>query len=162
MATSTIIIILVVVAILVGAIMLIVTGIRKSRAKMWIPLQNGWLNTASAERPPHLRKLNFPHHFTNVSCLPIIRRLGEISSRFTPQHVVEQTRLKLELAGNPGRMDASTFMMLHFISAGIVWWPRIPHLPVLSNIYPPHQAFDRSGFYRPWLFLPGFVDPQQD
>jgi tight adherence protein C len=48
-----------------------------------------------------------------------MRRLGEISSRFTPQHVVEQTRIRLELAGNPGRMDAPTFLILHFVSAGL-------------------------------------------
>jgi tight adherence protein C len=49
--------------------------------------------------------------------MPIMRRLGEISTRFTPQHVLETTRKQLEMAGNPGRMDASTFMILHFVAA---------------------------------------------
>ena len=43
--------------------------------------------------------------------------MGEISTRFTPQNVLENTRKRLELAGNPGRMDASTFMILHFVAA---------------------------------------------
>ena len=49
--------------------------------------------------------------------MPFMRRLGEVSTRFTPQNVLEQTRKKLELAGNPGRMDAATFMILHFVAA---------------------------------------------
>jgi hypothetical protein len=32
---------------------------------------------------------------------------------------LEQTRKKLEMAGNPGRIDASTFMVLHFVVAGV-------------------------------------------
>jgi tight adherence protein C len=66
-----------------------------------------------------LEELELSQPFSERVVMPIMRRLGEMSSRFTPQHVVEQTRVRLEMAGNPGRMDASTFMTLHFVSAGL-------------------------------------------
>jgi tight adherence protein C len=51
--------------------------------------------------------------------MPLMRKLGELSSKFTPQHMLESTRKRLEQAGNPGRIDASTFMVLHFAAAGL-------------------------------------------
>jgi tight adherence protein C len=66
-----------------------------------------------------LEEIELSQPFSERVMMPIMRRLGEVSSRFTPQHVVEQTRMRLELAGNPGRIDASTFMVLHFVSAGL-------------------------------------------
>jgi tight adherence protein C len=47
--------------------------------------------------------------------VPIVRRLGELSARFTPQKVLLDTTRKLELAGNPGRIDAATFLATRFI-----------------------------------------------
>jgi tight adherence protein C len=44
-----------------------------------------------------------------------MRRLGELSARFTPQKVLLETNRKLELAGNPGRIEASTFLVTRFI-----------------------------------------------
>ena len=116
---TTIIIILVIAAVLVGAIVLVVTGIRKSREQEEDPLAARLAEYSQRGEAVSLEEIELSQPFTQRVVMPIMRRLGEISTRFTPQHVVEQTRVRLELAGNPGRMDASTFLVLHFVAAGL-------------------------------------------
>lgn len=166
MATSIIIIILVVVAILVGAIMLIVTGIRQSRAENADPLAERLAEYSQRGETASLEEIELSAPFYERVMLPIIRRLGEVSARFTPQHVVEQTRLRLELAGNPGRMDASTFMMLHFISAamfgGLVFlislFSQTFTLPIKLLIV---LAFIVLGYFFPDLWIRSKINSRQ-
>jgi tight adherence protein C len=105
--------------VLTGAIILVVAGIRKSRSQESDPLAERLAEYSQRGEAVSLEELELAQPFSERVVMPIMRRLGELSSRFTPQHVVEQTRIRLEMAGNPGRMDASTFMVLHFVSAGL-------------------------------------------
>jgi tight adherence protein C len=115
----TTIIIVIVLAVLIGAIVLVVTGIKKSKAQGEDPLAERLAEYSQRGDVVSLEQIELSQPFTERVVLPIVRRLGDLSSRFTPQHVLEQTRKRLELAGNPGRMDASTFLVLHFVSAGL-------------------------------------------
>jgi tight adherence protein C len=110
---------IVVIGVLTGAILLVVVGIRKSRSQSDDPLAERLAEYSQRGETASLEEIELSQPFTERVIVPIVKRLGEISSRFTPQHVVEQTRIRLEMAGNPGRMDASTFLMLHFVSAGL-------------------------------------------
>jgi len=116
---ATIIIIVVIVGVISGAIVLVVIGIRKSKSLEEDPLAERLAEYSQRGETVSLEDIELSQPFSERVVMPIMRRLGDISSRFTPQHVLEQTRLKLEMAGNPGRMDASTFMVLHFVSAGL-------------------------------------------
>ena len=116
---TTIIIAVVIIGVLTGAIILVVAGIRKSRSQEIDPLAERLAEYSQRGETVSLEELELAQPFSERVVMPIMRRLGELSSRFTPQHVVEQTRIRLEMAGNPGRMDASTFMVLHFVSAGL-------------------------------------------
>ena len=116
---ATIIIIVVIVGVVSGAIVLVVTGIRKSKSLEEDPLAERLAEYTQRGETVSLEDIELSQPFSERVVMPIMRRLGDISSRFTPQHVLEQTRLKLEMAGNPGRMDASTFMVLHFVAAGL-------------------------------------------
>ena len=113
------IIIIIVIAIIAGAAVLVVTGIRKYRTQELDPLEERLAEFSQRGEVVSLEEIELSQPFSERVMLPIMRRLGEVSSRFTPQHVVEQTRIRLEMAGNPGRMDASTFMVLHFVAAGL-------------------------------------------
>jgi tight adherence protein C len=62
-----------------------------------------------------LEKLELSRPFNERVIVPLLKRIGELSARFTPQKVLLETNKRLELAGNPGRMDASTFLALRFI-----------------------------------------------
>ena len=116
---TTIIILVVIIGVLTTAAILVVTGIRKSKSQESDPLAERLAEYSQRGETVTLEELELAQPFSERVVMPIMRRLGEMSSRFTPQHVVEQTRVRLELAGNPGRIDASTFMVLHFVSAGV-------------------------------------------
>ena len=67
-----------------------------------------------------LEEIEMSQPFTERVLYPIMRKFGEISTRFTPQKVLQDTSTKLELAGNPGRIDAATFFAGQFVIAGLV------------------------------------------
>src|SRR5690606_26126374 len=66
-----------------------------------------------------LEDIELQQPFMERVVIPIIRRIGELSIRFTPEKLLQETTLKLELAGNPGRIDASTFLATRFVGAAV-------------------------------------------
>jgi tight adherence protein C len=114
---TTIIIILILLGILGGAAVLVVAGIQKAKAIHEDPLAARLAEYSQRGDSVSLEEIELSQPFSDRVVMPIMRRIGEMASRFTPQHAVDQTRKLLELAGNPGRMDASTFMVLHFVAA---------------------------------------------
>ena len=76
--------------------------------------------------------------------IPMIRKVGEISTRFTPQKLLQETTLKLELAGNPGRIDASIFLATRFVIAVIFGGV----LLVVSIFSKNDWSFDTDFLYR--------------
>jgi tight adherence protein C len=113
----TVILIVIVLVVIIGAIVLIVAGVRKSEAQEEDPLAERLAEYSQRGEAVSLEEIELSQPFSERVVMPLMRRLGEISSRFTPQRVLEQTRQRLELAGNPGRMDASTFLILRFVAA---------------------------------------------
>src|SRR5512138_2248249 len=108
---TTLIIIVGVIALLIGAALLVVTGIRKAKNMDEDPLAARLAEYSQRGDVVSLEQIELSQPFADRVIMPIAKRLGDLSSRFTPQHVLEQTRRRLELAGNPGRMDASTFLV---------------------------------------------------
>jgi tight adherence protein C len=167
MTGATIAVILVIVAILVGAIILVVTGIRRAKNQQdEDPLEARLAEYSQRGDAVSLEEIELSQPFVDRVILPIIRRLGEVSSRFTPQHVLEQTRKKLELAGNPGRIDASTFMVLHFVMAG-VFGGLLLLLSLSSKTFSTPVkillviAFTLLGYFFPDLYLRSRIDRRQ-
>ena len=85
-----------------------------------------------------------------------MQRLGEISARFTPQKVLMDTTRKLELAGNPGRIDASTFLATRFIVPVVF----DGFLLLISRLSPDPWPFSRLFIALLIFGLIGFVFPQ--
>src|SRR5579885_3341341 len=100
------------IVIIIGAALLIVAGLRTSQ----ITQEEDPLMARLAEATQRgdvvssLEQIELQQPFSQRVVLPLLRRIGELSTRFTPQKVLEDTNKKLELAGNPGRIDASTFL----------------------------------------------------
>jgi tight adherence protein C len=162
---TTIIIIVVIVGVISGAIALVVTGIRKSKSQEEDPLAARLAEYSQRGEAVSLEEIELAQPFSQRVVMPIMRRLGEISSRFTPQHVVEQTRIKLELAGNPGRMDASTFMVLHFVAA-VLFGGLFFLLSLLSNYSLPIKllivlVFMVIGYFFPDLWIRSKINSRQ-
>src|SRR5688500_3597925 len=62
-----------------------------------------------------LEEIELSQPFSERVIIPVIRRIGEFSARFTPQKAIQDTARKMELAGNPWPIDAATFLAIRFI-----------------------------------------------
>jgi tight adherence protein C len=64
-----------------------------------------------------LEQLELSQPLSERIFVPLLRRIGEFSARFTPQKALLDTARKLEMAGNPGngKIDATSFLALRFI-----------------------------------------------
>jgi tight adherence protein C len=67
-----------------------------------------------------LEEIELSQPFAERVLYPIIRRIGDISARFTPQTMIQDTARKMELAGNPWPVDAPTFLAIRFVLAVIL------------------------------------------
>lgn len=76
--------------------------------------------TQMGETITSLEEVELSQPFMERVVYPIIKRIGEASARFTPQHQLETLTKQLALAGNPGRLEASTFLALRFVLAGVL------------------------------------------
>jgi tight adherence protein C len=162
----TIIIIVVILAILVVAALVVVAGVRKSKNLTDDPLAERLAEYSQRGESVSLEEIELAQPFSERVVMPIMRRLGEVSTRFTPQNVLEQTRKRLELAGNPGRMDASTFMILHFVAAvvlgGLIFaislFSQTFTLPIKILLV---VIFTVLGYFLPDLLLKSRIDSRQ-
>ncbi|MCE9646817.1 MAG: type II secretion system F family protein [Chloroflexi bacterium] len=167
---STLLPIILVVIILGGAVTLVVVGIRYSRQNQENeidPIMSRLAEASERGEVVSLEEAELQQPFMERVVVPIIKRLGEISTRFTPQRLLQETTLKLELAGNPGRIDAATFLSLRFVGAGLFGgglllisflsstpWP-------LGRIVLVVGIFTALGFFFPQLWLQGRINSRQ-
>ncbi len=162
----TVIIILVVLAVIVAAVLLVVAGIRKSRTVVEDPLAARLAEYSQRGEAVSLEEIELSQPFSDRVIMPFMRRLGELSTRFTPQHVLESTRVRLEMAGNPGRIDASTFLLLHFVAAvllgalifGISLFSKTITLPTKLLLV---LVFTVLGYFLPDLLIRSMINSRQ-
>jgi len=163
---STISIIVVFLVIIGGAVLLVVTSIRRAKLQQEDPLLARLTEYSQRGESVSLEEIELSQPFSDRVMMPLMRRIGEMASRFTPQHAVDNTRKQLELAGNPGRMDASTFMVLHFGSAivfgGLVFvltlFSKTFSLPIKMLIV---LAFVVLGYFFPDLWIRSRINSRQ-
>src|SRR5512142_2464165 len=105
--------------VLAGAIVLIVAGVRTVRNQdQFDPLMSRLEEaTQRGDVVTSLEQIEMQQPFTQRVIVPLLQRIGELSSSLTPQKVLEDTTKKLEIAGNPGRIDAATFLASRFVVA---------------------------------------------
>ncbi|MBI3165512.1 MAG: type II secretion system F family protein [Anaerolineales bacterium] len=115
-----------------------------------------------------LEDIELQQPFMQRVVVPVARRMGEISARFTPEKLLQETTLKIELAGNPGRIDAATFLATRFVGAAIfggllalisnmpqVTWP-------LGRIILVVTLFTVLGFFFPQMWLSSRITRRQN
>jgi tight adherence protein C len=105
---------LLIVAVIV-AVILVVVGMRAPEARD--PIQARLAEFSVREEPLSLEEIELSQGFYDRIVLPFFNSVGKISQRFTPQATLQSTRRKLEMAGNPMRMDPSFFLTLRIILA---------------------------------------------
>jgi tight adherence protein C len=166
--SNTLVIVLVVVIVVVGAGILIYFGARRSRnaEEEEDPLAARLAEFSQRGDAVSLEEIELSQPFTDRVVYPLMKKLGDLSSRFTPQHLLHSTEKKLELAGSPARMDASGFLSLRFVAAaglgGVLFvvflfsktWPVSRELLVVA-------VFTVLGFFFPTLWLKSKIDNRQ-
>lgn len=161
--------ILVVVLIVAGAVALVVVGLRYSRMKQDSDIDPVLARLAEATQRGEavsLEEAELQQPFTERVILPMIERIGEISARFTPQKLLQETTLKLELAGNPGRIDAATFLATRFVGAAL-FGGGLLLIAISARTWPVSRTvlvvglFTVIGFFFPQLWLQSRINRRQ-
>lgn len=110
-----IVIIGIVLFVLIGAVVLIIVGLRDANRED--PLQVRLEEFASRGETASLEEIELSQPFTDRVLLPLARKFGEIAIRFTPQNALQGTAHRLELAGSPKGIDPTIFWASRFLVA---------------------------------------------
>ncbi len=166
---AIVVIILVSIVIFGVAVALIVAGLRVSRvAEQDDPLMERLAEaTQRGDVVASLEQIEMQQPFSQRVVVPFLRRVGELSTGFTPQKVLEDTNKKLELAGNPGRIDATTFLATRFVvalffgSILLIFSFLAPQKWPLIQVFLVVLLFTVIGFFFPQLWLQGRINSRQ-
>ena len=156
------------VIVLIGAIILIVVGMR-DRSDRIDPLEERLSDYVSrGETISSLEDVELSQPISERIFIPLARKMGEIALRFTPQNALDQTAHRIEMAGNPKGMEptifwatrfgaaivAAAFLFFIFSIASIDWsWGRKFIIIVIISAI---------GFYVPELLLISRINRRQD
>lgn len=154
-----------------GAAALVVVGLRYSRQNQQDDTDPVMMRLAEATQRGEsvsLEDIELQQPFMERVVVPVIKKIGELSTRFTPQKLLEETTLKLELAGNPGRIDAATFLATRFMGATVFGgllllisflstskWP-------LGRVILVVGIFTALGFFFPQMWLQSRINRRQN
>lgn len=152
-----------------GAVALFVVGSRYARIREEEndPLLARLAEATQRGEVTSLEEIELAQPFAERVLVPFMRRFGELSARFTPQKVLEDTTRKLELAGNPGGIDAATFLASRFVVATLFGGLLLAVALISSDPWPLSQTFlvvivfGSLGFFFPQLWLQSRINRRQ-
>ena len=162
--------IVIVLAIIGAIVFVVVIGARYAREAQGVESDPVLARLAEATQRGEnvsLEDIELQQPFMERVVIPVVKRMGEFSSRFTPEKLLQETTLKLELAGNPGRIDASTFLSTRFIGAGVFGGLLllISNLPQVNwptgRIFLVVVIFTLLGFFFPQMWLSSRITRRQ-
>jgi tight adherence protein C len=141
-------------------------GLRQNAEEEEDPLQARLAEYLQSGDVVSLEEIELSQPFMERVIIPIVRKIGEISARFTPQKAIQDTARKMELAGNPWPIDAATFLAIRFI-LGVVMGGFVTAMVMLSEtpnfndnaLYIFGGTF--GGFFLPHLMLTSRITNRQ-
>ncbi len=150
--------------VLLIAVVLVVVGLRSPEARD--PLQSRLAEFGSRDKPVTLQEIEMSQPFSERVLMPIVRQVGQMASRFTPQATLESTQHKLDLAGNPGNIGPTEFMAIRIAAA-----VGIGGLLLLAFMLAPEKNWPRNlglaalftglGYFFPRLWLSSKISRRQ-
>jgi tight adherence protein C len=151
--------------ILIGAIILAVVGFRQTREND--PLEQRLVEYAARGEKATLEEIELSQPISQRVLFPTAKKMGEMLVRFTPQNALQSTAHKLELAGNPRGLEASTFwalrifvavatsgLMFFIFSIGHLEWSLFKKLLIIV-------VFSLLGFYAPEMLITSKIQRRQ-
>ena len=109
------IVLIVLLVALILAVVLVVVGMRAPQPTD--PIQERLAEFSVRDEPMTLEEIELSQAFYQRIILPLFNRIGQLSSRFTPQATLENARKRLEMAGNPMQMDPAFFLAMRSVLA---------------------------------------------
>lgn len=105
-----------------------------------------------------LEEIELSQPFSERVIIPIVKKIGEISARFTPQKAIQDTAKRMEMAGNPWPIDAATFLAIRFILAVVLGGFVVAMVLISPSPNPSDNALyilgaAFGGFFLPHLML---------
>lgn len=153
-------------AIVIGAVILVIVGLRNRQEET--PFDERLKEYISRGEEVTLEEIELSQPITERILVPMAEKIGEITERFTPQNAIERTEKKLELAGNPPGLDPTIFWALRLVAAagvagllglvfalGSVGWGLGRKLLITG-------VFTVIGFYMPQLLLESKISSRQN
>jgi tight adherence protein C len=109
---------------IVFAIVLVVAALRAPEATD--PIQQRLVEYGDRDTPVTLEEIEMSQGFYDRIMLPLLNNIGRLAMRFTPQATLENARARLEMAGNPMRLEPAVFLtmriMLAILLGGVVFF----------------------------------------
>jgi tight adherence protein C len=162
----TALLIFIVIIIIIAAV-LVYIGLRNPKSQNDQMLLERLDEFSQSGEQVDLEKLEMSQPFMERVVYPIARKLGEITVKFTPQNWLNSISRKLELGGNPGKIDPSVFLVMQLIAAISIGALALVAMTVLSHGTPPSQVFlltiggTLTGFFLPQFYLSRNVTKRQ-
>ncbi len=166
MPFATIVTAVIVGIIVIGALVLIVVGMRYADEDD--PLESRLAEFAQRGESVTLEDIELSQSFTERVLIPMARSFGNLAIRFTPQNAIQETSRKIEQAGSPRGLDARVFWALRFFGMGL------GVLLLFVSLIAPEGSFFRGrngliisivaaviGFFLPELWLRGKIQRRQ-
>ena len=157
------IIIIVVLAALVLAVILVIVGMRAPEPTD--PVQERLAELSVREEAMTLEEIELSLAFYQRIILPFFNRIGQLSSRFTPQATLQSARKKLEMAGNPMQMDPAFFLAMRSVLAVVFGGLLFAVFALTKRNWAQGLAvsalFVAIGFYFPDLWLTSRIRQRQ-
>lgn len=117
-------------------------------------------------RPMTLEEIELSQPFSQRVLLPLLRASSQFVSRFTPERTLEQTRRKLELAGNPNNWSATEFLGIRGLAAlllaGLTFFLTMLTGTALTQRILFVVAMGFLGFFLPVVWLGSRISRRQD
>jgi tight adherence protein C len=104
--------------VIIGAGVLVYAAIRLPEDKN--PLESRLAEYAGREQLSSLEEIELELPFQERVLLPTIRSIGQFVVRFTPAANIQSLQTKLDLAGNPGGMEAPVFWASQILGSLVV------------------------------------------
>jgi tight adherence protein C len=156
------ILIIVVLVVIAG---LVYIGMRDDRSRD--PLQERLAQFGEREMPESLEEIELSLPFKDRVLVPLFRRVADITTRFTPEKQIEQTRHQIELAGMAGSLEPTTFFAMRIgatitlgLLAFMVFFVLSPNRDPNALLYTVGGA--ALGYFFPVLWLRSKISKRQD
>lgn len=121
---------------------------------------------AAREEAVSIEDIELSMPVTDRVIVPILRKLGEIVTRLTPQSMLENTAHRLELAGSPGNISAAEFWVIRgftTIGLGILFFFFLGNFNQGAGLRVLYSVIVAAlGFYLPSLYLSSAISRRQD